>query len=440
MRCTGGLTNNHPMEEPVETTTGLDYKQDPMEMVVHSIDNLYMVRDTFFPLDPSIKRARLENLLRDVLLVLNEMSSDCRKHPQRRAQWEYLRGKALDVGPDYCKEAEEHLSKSVKLDPSMVDAWCCLGNCFWKKGDLAQAKNCFNIALSKGLNKKALQQLSMLERRIGKGSTDEAEIVEESILHAKQAVSLDIKDGQSWYTLGNAYLTSFFVSGAWDRNKLHQSLKSYQNAEKDGMASANPDLHFNSATVHQYLEDYERALRGFEAASVRDPGLHADHEVNKLVNLLSKLEDLIVNKGRLKPKRLSSILSSLPTNTSVGAHRQVTLGAVREGFNKGMALQVKMLQAVSHDNSVPLFYLVADSEANCFALSVYALRDGAIKEGTTITLLEPFFHEVNVTWQDKVYQYKAVRVDLPQQLLLNGRPPLVQDAVCSTLQAENIPP
>jgi hypothetical protein len=48
--------------------------------------------------------------------------------------------------------------------------------------------------------------------------------------------------------------------------------------------------------VHQYLEDYERALRGFEAASVRDPGLHADHEVNKLVNLLSKLEDLIVNK------------------------------------------------------------------------------------------------------------------------------------------------
>jgi hypothetical protein len=31
-------------------------------------------------------------------------------------------------------------------------------------------------------------------------------------------------------TLGNAYLTSFFVSGAWDRNKLHQSLKAYQNA------------------------------------------------------------------------------------------------------------------------------------------------------------------------------------------------------------------
>jgi len=109
------------------------------------------------------------------------------------------------------------------------------------------------------------------------GSADEAVIVEESILHAKQAVSLDIKDGQSWCTipfnhselhlllvywklqinrheflphssnlwtdtlytyadtLGNAYLTSFFVSGAWDRNKLHQSLKSYQNAVSESI-------------------------------------------------------------------------------------------------------------------------------------------------------------------------------------------------------------
>jgi hypothetical protein len=63
-----------------------------------------------------------------------------------------------------------------------------------------------------------------------------------------------------------------------------------------------------------------------------------------------------------------------------------------------------------------------------------------IREGNTVTLLEPFFHNVCVSWQGKTYQYKAIRVDLPQQLLLNGRPTLVQDAVCSTLQAENIAP
>jgi hypothetical protein len=30
--------------------------------------------------------------------------------------------------------------------------------------------------------------------------------------------------------LGNAYLTSFFVSGAWDHTQLHHSVKAYQNA------------------------------------------------------------------------------------------------------------------------------------------------------------------------------------------------------------------
>lgn len=126
--------------------------------------------------------------------------------------------------------------------------------------------------------------------------------------------------------------------------------------------------------------------------------------------------------------------------TAVGAHKQVRVGALQEGFNKGVALLGKVLQTVPHENSVPLYYLVADREANCFALSVYALREGAIREGNTVTLLEPFFHNVCVSWQGKTYQYKAIRVDLPQQLLLNGRPTLVQDAVCSTLQAENIAP
>ena len=44
------------------------------------------------------------------------------------------------------------------------------------------------------------------------------------------------------------------------------------------------------------MEDYETALKGFKAASIRDPGLHADEEVEKLVKLLTKLEDATANK------------------------------------------------------------------------------------------------------------------------------------------------
>ncbi|KAI8017743.1 Tetratricopeptide repeat protein 5 [Camellia lanceoleosa] len=108
--------------------------------------------------------------------------------------------KILDVFPDYRKEAEDHLSKAVKLNPSLADAWLYLGNCIWKKGDLPSAKSCFTLTLSKitGPNKKIFCQLSMLERRMAQCADNQAEIVEESIKHAKEAIMLDVKDGDSW--------------------------------------------------------------------------------------------------------------------------------------------------------------------------------------------------------------------------------------------------
>ncbi|GJN40360.1 hypothetical protein PR202_gb29566 [Eleusine coracana subsp. coracana] len=95
----------------------------------------------------------------------------------------------------------------------------------------------------------------------------------------------------SHYNLGNAYLTSFFVGGAWDHTKLHHSLKAYQNA------------------ADKYLENYERALQGFEAAALNDPGLDADIEVQKIISLLDKLENAM--KVQLRSKRLASLVSSL---------------------------------------------------------------------------------------------------------------------------------
>ena len=52
----------------------------------------------------------------------------------------------------YSKEAEELLSKAVKLDPANIDAWNALGQCFWKKGDLTGARNCFDGALGQKVN------------------------------------------------------------------------------------------------------------------------------------------------------------------------------------------------------------------------------------------------------------------------------------------------
>jgi Tfp pilus assembly protein PilF len=48
----------------------------------------------------------------------------------------YLRGKCLDFLPEYTKQAEENLSKAIKLLPTNREAWDALGHVYWKKQDL----------------------------------------------------------------------------------------------------------------------------------------------------------------------------------------------------------------------------------------------------------------------------------------------------------------
>lgn len=53
----------------------------------------------------------------------------------------------MNVVPKYSKEAEILLSKAIKLDPKLVDAWNELGECYWKNDEHKKATNCFEGAL-----------------------------------------------------------------------------------------------------------------------------------------------------------------------------------------------------------------------------------------------------------------------------------------------------
>jgi hypothetical protein len=57
-----------------------------------------------------------------------------------------------------------------------------------------------------------------------------AQRVEESMRHAKEALSLDLTDSRSWYCMGNASLSMYFHCGASDPKHLRSALKAYQNA------------------------------------------------------------------------------------------------------------------------------------------------------------------------------------------------------------------
>ncbi|XP_004300934.1 PREDICTED: tetratricopeptide repeat protein 5-like [Fragaria vesca subsp. vesca] len=410
---------------------------DALEKAGSATEALYSTRDTYFPANPDDKIARLKSESDLALNLLDSIPPEQRKLLEQRARYEYLRGKILDVLPEYKREAEDHLSKAVKLNPSLADAWLCLGNCIWKKGDLSSAKNCFTLALSKGPNKQILCQLSMLERKMAQGADNQAELVDESIKHAKEAITLDVKDGNSWYNLGNACLTSFFVTGAWDHAKLLQSLKAYQNAEKDERMKPNPDLYFNCATVNKYLENYEMALTGFEAAALKDPGLNAMEEVQKIVNLLDKIDNLL--RGHARSKRLASLASSLAVVNLNSSYKRATVNLLSEGLNKAVALVGKVLFLIKHENVAPLYYLACDPDQVCFVLSVYGIQYDSIKEGDHITLLDPLYRQVEFSWKEKFYQFKSFRVDFKEQLLVNGKALTPHHAVRTTIHADHKP-
>ena len=59
-----------------------------------------------------------------------------------------LKGKALNVLPNYDPAAQEFLAKAVKLDPKLCPAWIQLGESYWKNKDVEAAKNCFVGALN----------------------------------------------------------------------------------------------------------------------------------------------------------------------------------------------------------------------------------------------------------------------------------------------------
>uniref|UniRef100_A0A803N2Z6 Tetratricopeptide repeat protein 5 OB fold domain-containing protein n=1 Tax=Chenopodium quinoa TaxID=63459 RepID=A0A803N2Z6_CHEQI len=394
-----------------------DADEDPLLKASMATLNLYKIRDTFYPKNPDDKISKLQQDSQYCLNLLDSIPPEFRKSAIQRATYEHLKGKVLDVFPDYRKEAEDHLSKA-------------------------------------GPDKNVLCQLSMLERKMAQDSDNKAELVDESIRHAKEAIALDVADGNSWSStfiaklfvtpvfglpdnLGNACLTSFFASGAWDHSKLCQSLKAYQNAEKDEMMKGNPDLYFNCATVNKYLENYDKALNGFEAACKIDPALNASGEIQKMVGLLDKLESLL--KGHIKAKRLASLVSSLVPVEANLSYKKATIDLLFEGLNKSTAVTGKVLFYVKHDNVAPLYYVACDSNQMCFVLSVYGIQDNVIREGDQITLLEPWFKNVNFSWKGKHYSFKSIRADFKEQVMVNGKALSANQAISTSFYAQHKP-
>ena len=106
-------------------------------------------------------------MMDETLALLETKPIDLIQNKKEKAEMLYLKGKCLDFNPEYTKQAEENLSKSIKLMPTKVESWDALGHVYWKKQDIHQSKKCFEGSLEQDeKNAQALRNLSMVYRQL----------------------------------------------------------------------------------------------------------------------------------------------------------------------------------------------------------------------------------------------------------------------------------
>lgn len=269
------------------------------EAVKAQIAVLDKVHRTYFEGD---RQKQLKTKIDEITALLDTRPIELVANKREKADLLYLRGRALDYLPEYSKSAEEYLSKAVKLLPGFFEAWDALGHVYWKKRDIAGARKCFEGSLEQNpLFPDALRHLSMVLRQLDDSNPEsKKENFRQSIALANKAVLQNLADSESWYVLGNAYLTNFFTNDQ-KAEDLNSALKAYKQAEQL-QKEPNPDLYYNRGQIYEHLEKYNEAIQDFNRAHEIDPTLQADKKASKIADLVAKASE--PPKPRINPKSL----------------------------------------------------------------------------------------------------------------------------------------
>jgi hypothetical protein len=132
-------------------------------------------------------------------------------------------------------------------------------------------------------------------------------------------------------------------------------LNSYNQSEKHQLNFKNPDLHYNRAIVHSYLENYNEAYNDLILAHEIDENLKANNVAQNICDLVLHVHKLIKNKCTIKPKKLSQIQNTIPVNLKDGVDFVITsIDALTAGENRNKIISAKAVQAVKKDFEVPL--------------------------------------------------------------------------------------
>lgn len=382
------------------------------------------------------KEAKKQQSVEQILKLL-DAEAGANLSGAERARMLYLKGRLSLFAPVEGCDCQEVLSKAIKLDPTLLGAWNALGEAHWNKQEYTQARRCFEEAIERcGPNATSLRNLSMVLRVIDDSENRSANFAL-SVAKAKEAVALDTSGGQTWETLGNAYLGDFFVNGCQKADELSKSLIAYDKAEAAYQKSGklNPSIYMNRGTVLKFLQNYDMAIQSFQKAqeiSGSEPAAAA--EARKLVDLVKRITDIVTNQGRIKTKRLNTLLQTVPK--SIGSK---SLKELQRGENKGAVLDAKVVQLFDRSNEVPIIAICSDAAGNFFALSVYNADFNAISQAlvpmeASFSVSCPHLREISMTRGEEHWSYPCVRIAHPQDIDVVGLGKLGHAAVMSSVK------
>lgn len=318
--------------------------------------------------------------------------------------------------------------------PTKCESWEALGHVYWKKRDIEQSKKCFEGCLEQDdKNKQALRNLSMVYRQLENSPSGEKLDVEErkknyklSIQLATKAISLDLKNSDSWYVLGNAHLTNFFVNDE-STLELEHALKAYAQTEQN-LKEANPDLFFNRGTIFEYLERYNEAVADFETAHKIDPNLGADKKCEGIIDFVARCYNSINQKGKLKTKKLvdmvKSIPQSLPGEDVNAKSKIVDISQLQMGENPGLIISAKVVNFLDKNSDVPMCFLLVDFKHNFCVTSIYHMScklQEKIRTASEVLIKNPLLVLVQCNYKGYSYSYQCLKVTDITNLLVNGQ-------------------
>lgn len=416
--------------------------EEKLRAAERSVDAAYALHDSLYAVSEA-QRYKEMAAARDAALVLVEAAeAEAAGTPSReramQARLSYVRGKAVACAADgrVGDEAERLLTEAVKLEPMLSDAWNCLGECYWERGELETARYTFMAALAHERSAPTLCHLSMLLRTMGSSSTPvNTAFLLESVALAKESVKLSPATASGWEGLGAAH-TQLYLRYDAACEDLHLAHRAYTQAARGAAAGANADLHMNHGNVLTMLDQPAAALEHFASAHKLDPALGAHAKREEVWHGLTKVAEAVAAssahaKGSQKEKRLASMVAELPSP----APPACLTSSLALGDNAGRSIAVKVLVGVPHHehfNAAHQCLIVADAAAHVMALSVYQLQHAPLEPGVTLEIKEPQLVRVEASrdWEGPlgggappVAGYHLLRVEVPAtQMTIDGQP------------------